>query len=61
MGFVAMLADEYILIFLFAIGIGSITRNSIELLCLTSSLVILVGFSSVLDVINTGTAASPVR
>ncbi len=61
MGFAAMLADEYILIFLLAISGGSVRHNSIELLFLTSSSVILLGFSSGLDVINSSTAASPLR
>jgi hypothetical protein len=48
-GFSAMLAEEYVLIFLFAISSGPSCRNSIELLFLSSSSVILLGCSSGLD------------
>jgi hypothetical protein len=44
MGFAAMLANESILIFLFAISSGSGGRNSIQLLSLTSTSVILLGY-----------------
>ena len=46
---------------MFAISSGSVRRNSIELLFLSSTSVILLGFSSGLEVINASTAASPVR
>jgi hypothetical protein len=44
---------------LYAISSGSVRRNSINLLFLSSSSVILLGFSSGLVVINSSTAASP--
>jgi len=46
MGFAAMLAEGYVLIFLFVISGGSVCRNSIKLLFLSSTSVILLGFSS---------------
>jgi len=59
MGFAAMLADEYILIFLFAISSGSVRRNSIRLKFLSSSSVILLGFSSGLDIIKSQHSSKP--
>jgi len=54
-----MLADELNLSFLFAISIGSVRRNSIELLFLTSSSVILLGFSTGLDNIKSQHSSKP--
>ncbi|MEO7310719.1 MAG: hypothetical protein ABIX01_09985 [Chitinophagaceae bacterium] len=46
---------------MFTISSGSVRRNSNELLYLSSSAVILLGFSSRLNIIKSSTAASPVR
>jgi hypothetical protein len=59
MGFAAMLADEQILLFLFAIGSGSSRRNSIGFLFLSSSAVILLGFGYGLDIIKYQHSSKP--
>jgi len=60
-GLAAMLADEYILIFLFAISSSSVRRNSIGLLLLSSSSVILLGCGSGLDIIKFQHSSKPYR
>jgi len=61
MGFAAMLADEQILIFLFAISSGSVRPNSVGLLVVNLYFYFFMGFSSGLDKQQCQPAQIPVR
>lgn len=52
-------AEVQVINFLFTISSGFGRRNSVELLFLSSSSVIILGCSSMLDIINSSTAARP--